>query len=751
MNMQHTRLWIGAAVFSVLTACGGGGGGDRAEGVAPGPVSSGGSVSVPPPDLPSPDGYADAEEIFAFITGAAIDGGNAVVDFQVTDGDNRAILDLEVGDVRFILAKLQGSALGNLTGEWQSYINRIEQPGVGIGTEARLQATTERDGEFTNNGDGSYTYRTSTDVNNLPADMLDQASTEGLDLSYEPDRTHRVAMQFGGGANPVNPWYDWVPSTGATDGVFHQQIAATVNCNRCHEQLALHGGGRIEVEYCVTCHNPGSTDANSTNTVAFKNMIHKIHRGAELPSVEAGGEYAIYGFRDSKHDYSHVVLPQDIRNCQNCHVGTGTTNDFYQEVLLTNQGDNWNEFPTRSSCGSCHDDVDFTAHFGGHADDSRCATCHSSSGAVGSVASNHVQLIRDEGANYVAAVENVENSGPGEFPSVDIRVTNPNTGIDYDLLNDAPFTNDGASLNVKLAWATSDYTNAGNGAENASDISQSALSTGTPNGDGSYRVEFRQAIPAGGVASGSGAAIIDGHPTVDVDGDGSPSNIFITDANAFFSIDEADGQASPRREIVEIGNCLNCHQNLVLHGSNRADNIESCVTCHNPRNTDRGVRDIAASPPTDGKQEQSIDFKVMVHAIHAAAFRENPIQVVGFRGFSTHVYDEEHVHYPGRLSNCKTCHGDSGFELPLASSVLGTSVDTGADRENPDDDLVTTPAAAVCSSCHDSALTASHIETNGGNFATSQSAIDDGEVVEECDVCHGSGRSHDVAELHQLD
>ena len=31
--------------------------------------------------------------------------------------------------------------------------------------------------------------------------------------------------------------------------------------------------------------------------------------------------------------------------------------------------------------------------------------------------------IRDEGARYVAAVENVESSGPGEFPSVDIRVT----------------------------------------------------------------------------------------------------------------------------------------------------------------------------------------------------------------------------------------------------------------------------------------------------------------------------------------
>ena len=67
------------------------------------------------------------------------------------------------------------------------------------------------------------------------------------------------------------------------------------------------------------------------------------------------------------------------------------------------------------------------------------------------------------------------------------------------------------------------------------------------------------------------------------------------------------------------------------------------------------------NPPTDGKDEESIDFKTMIHGIHAAAMRENALQVVGFRGFTTYVYDEEHVHYPGDLSNCTTCHVDGGF------------------------------------------------------------------------------------------
>ena len=54
------------------------------------------------------------------------------------------------------------------------------------------------------------------------------------------------------------------------------------------------------------------------------------------------------------------------------------------------------------------------------------------------------------------------------------------------------------------------------------------------------------------------------------------------------------------------------------------------------------------------------------------------LQVVGFRGFNTHVYDEDHVQFPGNLADCTACHGDSGYQLPLASSVLGSTIDTGS-------------------------------------------------------------------------
>jgi OmcA/MtrC family decaheme c-type cytochrome len=753
---DYTRNCLLAGLFGLLVACGGGGGGDRAEGVEPGPEPPGGTVTPPPPQFPTPAPYAEAKQLFAFIAAVEIpEDGRPVVDFQLSDGNNTAITDLAPADVRFTIAKLQGSPLGNLTGSWQSYINQIEEPDVGPGTAARLQATYERDaGEFTNNGDGSYRYRMAVNLNDLPAEMLAQAQSEGLDLTYEPERTHRVAMQFDNSGDTANPHYDWVPASGATDGVFTMDIAATENCNRCHDPLGLHGGNRREVEYCVTCHNPGSTDANSGNTVDLKVMIHKIHMGAELPSVQAGGKYIIWGFRDSENDYSGLHYPQDVRNCVNCHAGTAS-GEGREDLVLTSQGDNWTEYPSRAVCGSCHDDLDFASHAGGQADDSRCAGCHSTDGPAGSIEESHLIPLDQARRALLAEIERVDNTMPGEQPTVTFRVSNPLTGEDYDIKNDPVFTGAGARLAVGVAWSTGDYNNTGNGGENASAVQANAIADSVANGDGSYSVTMPVAIPDGSAApgvaaTGSGAATVEGHPVVDVDGDGELDSVPVGDAHAFFSIDEPDGTPVARRERVTIEQCQACHGHLVLHGGNRSDNINSCVTCHNPRNTDRGVREVAANPPTDGKREESIDFKTMIHAIHAPAIRENPLQIVGFGGFSTHVYDETAVHYPGDLANCTTCHTEEGYTLPLAAGVLGTTVDTGGDVQDPADDTVVSPTSAVCSSCHDDQTARAHMTTNGGSFGTTQAAIDGGEVIEQCSVCHGAGSEFDVAVEHDI-
>jgi len=751
----------GLAAFAIatalLTACGGGGGGGGAQATAVAGVSE---VLSAEPVQPEPARYVDAEQIFPFITSVEIpDDGRPVVEFQLTDQNQVAILDLGAGDVRFIIAKLQSSPVGNLTGNWQSYVNRIEQPGVGPGTEPRLQATAERgtSGELTNRRDGTYSYRFALSVTGLDGEVLAQADSEGLNLDYESDRTHRVAIQFDNAQQPANPTYDWVPATGTTEQILHRDIAATANCNGCHGRLGLHGGNRVEVRYCVTCHNPGSTDANSGNTVDLKNMIHKIHSGASLPSVQAGGEYAIWGFSDNKHDYSSLIYPQDLRNCQVCHGGSLTADA--STVQPTSQGDNWSEFATRSACGSCHDGIDFDAHFGGQTDDSNCMSCHQTNAVAGNIRARHRNLVAEASERFAARILSVTNTAPGEFPQVQYEVFDPTNGdAPYDLQSDPAWTAGGGAsrLAIDLAWSTTDYTNTGNEEEDASAVSLDAL-LGTPVGDGSYTVESTVAIPDGSghpgiAATGSGVAAIEGHPAVDIGTESAPDvqRIPFTSASEFFSIDEPDGEPVARRDVAELDKCLACHGQLSLHGGNRTDNLQVCVACHNPRNTDREVRDIAATPPTDGKDEESLDFKRMVHGIHAAAMRVKPLQIVGFGGRSTHVYDEEHVHFPGRLNDCLTCHTEGSYRVPLAINVLGTTVDTGDDHQSPLDDTLITPTAAVCSSCHDSASSQQHMEQNGASFSTSQMAIDDGQVLEQCSTCHGTGRTYDVDSVHGL-
>ncbi len=751
---KFTRAWLLAGLVGFLVACGGGGGGNSASGVEPGPAPPNQPVEPPPlPPTPSANPYAEAAVLNAFITEATLNADmQPLIQFQLSDENNVAITDLTVDDVRFVVAKLETSTLGSSTGTWQSYINVVAEPEVGSGTVPQLQGTYEREGAFTNLGEGMYSYRYATSLTNLPADVLDQATVEGLDLSYDPNLTHRVAIQFDNAPGKANPNRDWIPATGATDGIFTMDIAATANCNRCHDPLAIHGGGRREIKYCVTCHNAGSVDPDSTNTVDLKVMIHKIHRGANLPSVQMGEPYVIYGFRNSPHDYSNVHYPQDIRNCVNCHVGTATGADLDYELTETSQGDNWSLYATQAACGSCHDDVDFSRHAGGQKDDSNCDSCHSTGGIAGSIQDSHRILTTLASADFMAEILAVDNTGQGEMPTVNFRISNPQTGDDYDILTDPVFN--GASINVRTAWSTTDYTNTGNEADNASSVSASALSTAVPNGDGSFRVTMPVAIPDGSMqpfipAEGSGAAAVEGRLSLALEPGASPTSVPLTNVHSFFSINEADGTAVPRRTSVELDNCLSCHQVLSLHGSNRTDDINSCVTCHNPRNTDRDVRASSSIPPVDGKTEESIDFKTMIHGIHAAGIRENPLQVYGFRG-SSHLYDEEAVHYPGNLANCVACHASDGYTLPLPPGVLGTTIDTGADVQSPVDDTVVTPVSAVCSSCHDSAESKSHMTLQGGNFSTTQAAIDAGTVVETCSVCHGEGRDYDVTKVHDI-
>ena len=196
---------------------------------------------------------------------------------------------------------------------------KVSDP-VAIGKSELNQATYERSGSLVGNEDGTWSYT-------LNADPGDAATLDNM---------HRVCFQFDLEAYAGNPCVDFIPSEVLTSGdgetgtslspMFYElndsrQVVALASCNSCHSELAFHGGNRRETDYCATCHNPDTTDANSTNSQDFPVLAHRIHYSANIPSVSDGTPYKIWGFRNGEHDYSDVSYPQSMLNCTRCHAG----------------------------------------------------------------------------------------------------------------------------------------------------------------------------------------------------------------------------------------------------------------------------------------------------------------------------------------------------------------------------------------------------------------------------------------------
>ncbi|MEZ5566920.1 MAG: hypothetical protein R3E54_00930 [Halioglobus sp.] len=183
----------------------------------------------------------------------------------------------------------------------------------------------------------------------------------------------------------------------------------------------------------------------------------------------------------------------------------------------------------------------------GQPDDSRCGQCHApdkkygTSTATGCWSTRRATPFTRKFSAWITPL-------PGDQPVVGFRISNPLTGDAYDILNDPVFTGSGASLRVGMAWNTVDYTNTGNGSDDASSVLTDALSGAIANGDGSYRLTLASPVPDGSAApgepaTGSGVVTVEGHPVVDTNGDGQTENVPVGDVARFFSMDEPDGRS----------------------------------------------------------------------------------------------------------------------------------------------------------------------------------------------------------------
>jgi len=649
----------------------------------------------------TPAGYRQVNLTLSLVD---VSAASVVIEFDAADENAAAITDLFAADGRFTIARLDPSAAGDPSQYVPLIINSSGQ-----GTSERF---TSGGGLFENLGGGSYRYTAVFDPT-------------GLILSGD---TMRVAIQISASdIPPGNGWCDFdanllAPNDCISAVSVTRDIVKTATCNGCHgvtsdTQLGIHGGGRTQVEYCVTCHNPTSIDPDSGNTVNLTVLIHKIHYGANL-TVQP---YQIIGYRNSVHDYSTVEFTKDIDNCTNCHTGGGVDES------------NWNTVPSMEACQSCHDDVNVATganHNGGAwPDNSSCATCHPPTGVRNldpfgipqPVATVHQGVAR-------AAEAALYTGGANGFSVDDLTLVGNDLAIEYsvtraggtmDLDTDPEWTGGGASrLVLSVGWSSEpDYTNEGSGSTPAIPMSINAIDIGgvvTDLGGGSY--EATATLPSS--ASDTVVVTIDGHPAADIDGDGTYGDR-IAVKNVFAYINVEGGRATPvaRRQVVNVAKCNQCHdaagQGISLHGNNRTSEIQVCVVCHNGNMTDINRRPTDPTTTADGKTEESVHFRRMIHQIHSGAELENGVVIYGFGG-SEHDYST--VEFIGNRENCETCHDPGTYGIFAAKGGIASTIDTGADAADPDDDLNISNTAAVCSSCHDDSKATDHMKLNGALF-----------------------------------
>jgi len=795
-------LAIGALLLlALLGACSGTTG-------AAGPAGATGATG---PTGPSTTGSAlnvsTATKITGRITSVAI-SGPPVVKFQLTDENGALLQGLPAADLGFAIAQLVAGQNGSAS-QWNSYIYGTVAPsGCPAGVPAcdkapETQATVEAatSGTFVDNGDGTYQYTFMKDI------------TKDPNVIYNAALTHRVGFEIRGLAQANNGAYTFQPSTGATTGIFSREIVETATCDTCHTALTAHGGARVEVQYCVMCHNPGTTDPYSENTLDFKVMVHKIHTGNTLPSIQTasgpdttptlGLGYWIVGYMKSLSNFDTVLYPQDTRNCVTCHV---------QNVPSLPQAANYMTVPTMQACGACHDNVNFVTgenHSAAHivANNSQCTTCHGTTSTIDNgmlqVVAAHVipEVVAATKFDFIINSVSFRASAGQIYPVVNFKIVDPTTGnTPYNILSAAPFAgtdpgtgqpvcaNGGAArLAIDIAWETSDYTNWGSGTTPsawgqpislnplavtgcAAAVPRSAI-TG-PDATGSFTLTSPTALPAAPAANCPPAsatacpaianvgAVLEGHPGVVTTGPGATA-IPVTSAVGYGNV---AGQAPvARRVIVDIAKCDVCHSVLALHGDNRNNNPQVCVACHNPASTDVGMRQTltAAVPGIDGLWEETIDFKHMIHAIHDGSVRGAagaPFVIYGFGGSVNNFTD---VVYPGQLNRCDACHVGTSYYPVDDTAVQATTFFTGLSKESPNptspgNPISTSANMSVCSACHVDALAQSHMEQNGGSTTVRKDA--EGRTIpstnpanaETCSVCHGPGGVADVMVVHDI-
>ena len=762
--MKYKLLRWSTTLVALAALAGCGGGGESSAVIDPAPATSVAATLASASALAANDTSTNSSASFTVLQDAGVPAvtinSPPVVNFAVFS-DGAVKTGLTISNVRFAIAKLVPGTNGN-PDQWVNYISTKKTGKAGFGPGGSpvvvsptsvLQATTDGQmsleevaaaalvGQLVYNPDGYYTYTFKTNI-------TDPTKTSGV--IFEPSLTHRIAIQLSyknaaGETVSVNPYYDFTivggKSVTVTDPAKTRKMTDVTSCNGCHGKLALHGGGRVDTQYCVMCHNPGTVDPESGNNLNMATMVHKIHAGRLLKSqlAKGGEDYTIWGYRDSKHGYAEVGFPQDLRNCTVCHSGANPA---------TPQGDNWKKVVSKEACLTCHANKAGSAWDASHKvfagslvgagaaakdlTNAQCAACH-----VGGISSERVHWNQNEenAAKYKMNIESTTYNASTRKVTVKYFLSDPTNGnATYNLVtSDCTFTGTAGicvpagqrptittkfgNLQLRLAYQNmvnqptavtefSAYNNGGSGAFAYAHM-------GTNDGTNHYTVDISvPADTATAIAAGTARVVSLGQikeaklvakSATDPRPEVTPRVLMNTLVQHTFKDVVLSGALTPRRLIVSNEKCNVCHGALgATSGSNTLaeafhsgarNTVESCVVCHDANRASSTVM-------TNGLVfNESYQFKRMIHGIHGSSKRSYPFtygnKVVdafakdgtSLTGGAPLASDVENfaaeVSWPGVGLNCNACHINNSYKQDLGQlgSVIlkgpATRVGTG--------------------------------------------------------------------------
>ena len=649
--------------------------------------------------------------------------GKVTVAYKLTDANGGPVTrsQLDANRERFSIARIAVNPDSKYT-DWLSYV-LADVKGTpykldGKDVQAALAQVTgvpvsaaDSTGEYKEVRPGEYTYTFKTV---LPADYDKNATTR---VVYQATSDNRTTV--------ANATFDFVPAGGAVKVT--RQGVATENCNKCHDPLTAHGARR-DTKLCVVCHTPQNVDPETGNVLDLKVMVHKIHRGANLPSVAAGKPYMIGG---PTHDFSDVGFPQDVRNCTTCHSNAPNA-------------DNWKTNPSRAACGSCHDNIDWTTgksttagkpdHAGGpQTSDATCKSCHvpdSGKEFDASIVGAHTIPVNSKELKGIVLNLKAASFKAGQAPTVDFSLKDK-SGASLD-----PNTVD--SVAITYAYPTTDYANRISETVNTV-VSGNAtpfkrLGMLTDQGGGVWRYTFSAAIDASWTKGSVGIGLQAYRNTV-VKGAGNYGKDATVRDSAinpllYVSLDGTTPVA--RRTVVNRDKCNSCHLDLgspaglSVHGGSRR-NPQFCVECHNPTLTDE------ARHPKDQMPPESLEYDYMIHTIHMGSDRAKATNLNG--GINT-----ADILFPGNQADCLKCHDPGSYDLPLPAGVIAATIQQGGKPVNSGVVIngKAQPISLACAGCH----------AGQQGFEAHATSMTNAATGEACASCHGPGQVKDIAKVH---